>query len=1029
MIQKQLTMKKLYTYLLSFLLLIPSIGIGQIIISDPTFPTEDKPVTITFDASLGTAGLLDYTGDVYAHTGVITDQSTSTSDWKYAPTWGDNSEKYKLTSLGNNKWQLSITPDIREYYGVTSGEKILKMAFVFRSSDNSKEGKGDGGTDIFVDLSEGGLNVEFAKPVDNAIFGKNESVLITANSEASDNLELLIDGVSMTSTLSTQLNYSYTPNAAGNHQLIAVATASGEEARDTVNIVLREDTPTATKPAGIKDGINYIDDNTVTLSLYAPNKEYVFVIGDFNNWNYDNNYQMSKDGDYFWITLDNLTAGKEYIFQYVIDGNIKIADPYADKLLDPWNDQYISSTTYPNLIPYPADKTSEIASVFQTAQTNYTWSDAQFTPPLKEDLVVYELHVRDFTAAGDIKTVKDTLDYLERLGVNAIELMPFNEFEGNDSWGYNPSFYFAPDKAYGTKNDYKAFIDECHSRGIAVYMDMVLNHTYGQSPFLRMYFDGSKPTADNPWYNVTSNFENPDAQWGYDIDHTSTATQKLVDRINTYWMNEYHIDGFRFDFTKGFSNTPHSNSTDPWGGQYDQERIDILKRMSTAIWNVKSNAVVIFEHLSDNAEEKELAAHGIMLWGNANHEYCEASMGYSSDFNWYSWKERQWVGPNLVSYMESHDEERMMYRNLNFGASSSTYDITELNTALSRVEAAATLFFTVPGPKMVWQFEELGYDVSIDENGRVGKKPIHWEYQDDPNRKRLYEVFSALIKLKKEEVAFESEDFTLNTNTVLKRIEINHSDMDVRVIGNFDLKLRSIDPNFSKTGTWYDYFTGQAITVTDVNAFIDLKAGEYHIYTTKQLSIPDVKSAPVASNITISGTFREDETLTASYTFTDLNNDPEGSSIYKWYRADDANGTNETVISGADQLSYTLVRADRGNFIRFSVTPVAQTGELLQGDIVYSAYSEEITYSTGINDILNKELRLYPNPVRDILHLQNLKQVNKLQLFDLSGKAIIAVTMPNESADLNVNNLTTGTYILIFEMEDGSQLSKKIVKQ
>ncbi|WP_461631559.1 T9SS type A sorting domain-containing protein [Labilibaculum euxinus] len=258
----------------------------------------------------------------------------------------------------------------------------------------------------------------------------------------------------------------------------------------------------------------------------------------------------------------------------------------------------------------------------------------------------------------------------------------------------------------------------------------------------------------------------------------------------------------------------------------------------------------------------------------------------------------------------------------------------------------------------------LGYDVSIDENGRVGKKPIHWEYQDDPNRKRLYEVFSALIKLKKEEVAFESEDFTLNTNTVLKRIEINHSDMDVRVIGNFDLKLRSIDPNFSKTDTWYDYFTGQAITVTDVNAFIDLKAGEYHIYTTKQLSIPDVKSAPVASNIAVSGTFREDETLTASYTYTDLNNDPEGSSIYKWY-------------------------------------------------------------TTGINDILNKELRLYPNPVRDILHLQNLKQVNKLQLFDLSGKAIIAVTMPNESADLNVNNLTTGTYILIFEMEDGSQLSKK----
>jgi hypothetical protein len=413
-------MKKLYTYLLSFLLLIPSIGIGQIIISDPTFPTEDKSVTLIFDASLGTAGLLDYTGDVYAHTGVITDKSTSSSDWKYAPTWGDNNTKYKLTSLGNNKWQISITPNIRDYYGVPSGEKILKMAFVFRSADTTIEGKNDGGTDIFVDLSEGGLNVEFARPLDNSIFDKNASVLITANSSASDNLELFIDGASIASTTTTQLEFSYTPNAAGNYQLIAVATASGKEASDTVNIVLKEDTPIATKPSGLKDGINYIDNTSVSLLLYAPNKEYVFAIGDFNNWEFDNNYQMKKDGDYFWITLSNLTAGKEYIFQYVIDGTIKIADPYADKLLDPWNDKYISSTTYPNLIPYPTDKTSEIASVFQTAQTTYTWSDSQFTPPSKEDLVVYELHVRDFTAAGDIKTVKDTLDYLERLGVNVI---------------------------------------------------------------------------------------------------------------------------------------------------------------------------------------------------------------------------------------------------------------------------------------------------------------------------------------------------------------------------------------------------------------------------------------------------------------------------------------------------------------------------------------------------------------------------------------------------------------------------------
>lgn len=94
-----------------------------------------------FDAAQGTAGLKGYTGDVYAHTGVITDQSEKESDWRYASDWNVNVAKYKMTSLGNNKWELNITPDVRSYYGVPAGEKILKMAFVFRSSDGKRREK------------------------------------------------------------------------------------------------------------------------------------------------------------------------------------------------------------------------------------------------------------------------------------------------------------------------------------------------------------------------------------------------------------------------------------------------------------------------------------------------------------------------------------------------------------------------------------------------------------------------------------------------------------------------------------------------------------------------------------------------------------------------------------------------------------------------------------------------------------------------------------------------------------------------
>lgn len=1127
-------MKKLYTYLTFTFLLMSFISQAQIITTSPAFPTESDEVTITFDATLGTGGLKDYTGDVYAHTGVITDKSTSDTDWKYAPTWGDNSAKYKLTSLGNNKWELKITPSIREYYAVADGEKILKMAFVFRSSDNSKEGKGDGGTDIFADVSEGGLNVSFSAPANNKVIQKNEDLQVTVQSSASTNLSLFLDGVENETTTGTEISKIINTGVAGNHELVAVATDGSEEVRATVNFFVRDDVVNESMPANVVAGINYIDDTSVTLVLYAPQKEYVYAIGDFSDWKPDNMYQMKKDGDNFWVTINNLQAGKEYIFQYLIDGDIKIADPYADKISDPWNDKYITDETYPNLIGYPEGKTSEIASVFQTAQTAFSWTDNGFTMPKKEDLVVYELHVRDFTAAGNIKTVKDTLDYLERLGVNAIELMPFNEFEGNDSWGYNPSFYFAPDKAYGTKNDYKAFVNECHKRGIAVFMDMVLNHTYGQSPFLRMYFDGSKPAANNPWYNQEHNFENTAAHWGYDLNHEAQATKDLVDRINKYWMEEYHIDGFRFDFTKGFSNKKHSASSDPWGGQYDAARIANLKRMSTEIWNVKSDAVVIFEHLSDNQEEKELAAHGILLWGNANHDYSAATIGNGSDFNWTSWKSRSWDGPKLVSYMESHDEERMMYRNLNEGKSLDGYNVRSLNTALSRIETAAAFFLTIPGPKMIWQFGELGYDISINYNDRTGRKPVKWEYQDDPYRKKVYQVFSALAKIKKEEPAFESDNFNLITSQALKRIEINHADMDVRIIGNFDIKEGSISANFSKTGTWYDYFSGQELNVTDANANITLKPGEYHIYTTKQLTQPNVISAPVASNVSIAGTAKENETLNASYTYSDVNGDTEGASVYRWYRAEDTNGkneisisgatnktyqltgddrdkyirfsvtpvaltgellqgkkvyssysdqvislvnapvasnvtitgiftegetleakydysdpendaegtsifqwyrsddtqgTNESEISGATSLSYTLLNADGGKYIRFAVTPVAQTGELLTGNKAYSNYTDVIAFTTGIDDILEKELKLYPNPVKDILYLSNLKGVDQIKIYSLSGRMVRTIGTPNRSEEINLSNLASGMYLFIFEMEDGSRLTKKVIKK
>jgi hypothetical protein len=198
--------------------------------------------------------------------------------------------------------------------------------------------------------------------------------------------------------------------------------------------------------------------------------------------------------------------------------------------------------------------------------------------------------------------------------------------------------------------------------------------------------------------------------------------------------------------------------------------------------------------------------------------------------------------PALVGYMESHDEERLMYKNKTFGNSSGNYNIQLQATALARMQLAGAFFFLVPGPKMIWQFGELGYDYSIDYDCRVCNKPIRWDYYTG-KRLRLYQVWSALIELKTSEPAFRSGDFSLSVSGETKRIEINHANMDVRIIGNFDVVQQSVDPSFSSTGWWYSYFEGDSLEVTDVNGTLALEPGQFQIYTTKKLSKPEITAS------------------------------------------------------------------------------------------------------------------------------------------------------------------------------------------
>ncbi len=804
--------------------------------TDPGIPVSTKAVTITFN-SAEESKLGYFTGDLYAHTGLITSRSTSDTDWKYViESWGNNTTQPKLTNKGNGIYELIISPDLYSFYSVDREEEILKIALVFRSSDASQQTN-----NLYIDIYKDGLSIHIVEPKSNAIYALNKLTTFTANASEEAVLKLFLNETKLAESTGTSITTEYTFTESKIHWLIAEATTD-TTVRDSVKIFVRSDVINETLPNGYKKGINYTSDKSAALVLWAPLKEFVWVSGDFNNWEYNNNYLMKKDGDFFWLDITGLEAGKEYAFQYFIDGNIRIADPYAEKILDPWNDLYIPEVSYPNLKAYPEGKTEGIVAVLQTDQESYNWQVSDFQVPEKGKMVIYELLIRDFTAEHSYQSVIDNLDYLEDLNINVLELMPVNEFENNSSWGYNPSFYFAPDKFYGPKNKLKELIDQCHKRGIAVVMDMVLNHSYGQSPFVQMYMDNWQILPENPWYNEES--PNSTYSWGFDFNHEREVVQQLVDSVNSFWMKEYKVDGFRFDFTKGFTQTPG----DGWA--YDASRIATLKRMADEIWVRNPQALVILEHLADNREETELANHGMMLWGNMHGSYQNAAAGDTdnADLSGALYSERGWNQANLVSYAESHDEERIMYTIKNSGASNDDYNIKNQKTALDRIELNSLFNLLLPGPKMIWQFGERGYDLSINRcedgtisnNCRTASKPSYWQYLNNPDRIDLLRMMASLNALKQTYNEFSPDNFIHDLTGAGKWFISSKGSNHAVALGNFDIRNIDIDISFPVAGKYYEFFSGDSLEITSLDQSFNFEPGEYRLYSSRKYKDPDI---------------------------------------------------------------------------------------------------------------------------------------------------------------------------------------------
>ena len=687
---------------------------------------------------------------------------TKTQNWLnvIGGTWR-SANAPQLTQVGD-KWELEID-NLYEFYKVPANTEVTALAFVFHDGPGgSKEGKTASGGDIFIILGE-----------DNS----------------QSDIWAAVEGLTPT---------------------------------------------TKSRPSGVDQGIYYGDDGTsVTLCTYAASKtaaaKRVFLIGDMTGWKLDADHQLYQDGNYFWITLTGLEPGKEYRFQYAVeraDGVKKqISDLFSEKVLHP-DDKWEPKSADPTLIDYPLTGTDGgYVTVIQTQKPEFKWSDAtlNFKRPDKNNLVIYELWVYDFTPKRTIEGVRSRLDYLQQLGVNAIELMPICEFDGNYNWGYSPNHYFAPDRAYGSEKQIKTFIDECHQRGIAVILDMVLNHATGLNPMNKLYPYGTD-LAQNPWFNVTApHSDNVYEDW----NHGFAPAHSMFKRALQYWLKEYKVDGYRLDLSHGLCSDKANTSVDNILDYYDGMK------------SVSSDAYMILEHWGGNmgTERPKLINAGCLCWNNTTNAYCQTAMGWLKDGDSFSEANKD----GYVSYCESHDEERMQYKAKKWGNGDMQ---TNPSTRIGRVAENVVMNVLLNGSHMIWQFEEIGYDFSINcdvdhpdgdnESYRCNKKPRpeNKGYFSDADRIEAYAKCAQAIQLRTqimpEVFAGNPTESKLGSGVKVRSVQWGS---DVLVVANFDISTQVVT---LPSGTWYDYFEGGV----KANYTVSLQAGEVRIYTGKQVELP-----------------------------------------------------------------------------------------------------------------------------------------------------------------------------------------------
>jgi 1,4-alpha-glucan branching enzyme len=383
-------------------------------------------------------------------------------------------------------------------------------------------------------------------------------------------------------------------------------------------------------------------DNHLHFALHAPQQALVQLIGAWTGWRLaPQPLQSTLDGTYWWARvpvadiLQQLGSTDFHggLYKYLLDGVFERQDPAAD-----WVE---------NSAPESASRLVNHA--------HYQWQATDWRSPGWEYLILYQIHPKRFSQrfAGAglsplhqvAQEITDNAGYLRQLGVTAIQLMPVNEFAGEDSWGYGPAFYYAVESAYGGPDELKYLVDTCHKHGFAVLLDVVYNHA---------------GTSDNVlWTIAPKSFFDGDTMWGAMINFDHPQVIHFFEQNLRYLRREYRVDGFRLDhtYTIVHSHEPGFYVRTPGsGGGWE-----FLHKLRAALRGLDPGSILIAEHLPNEWPLTNYGGPMDSQWNDDFHDrMVDACKGWqvmgkladalksshTNSDNWYK----------VINYPESHDE-------------------------------------------------------------------------------------------------------------------------------------------------------------------------------------------------------------------------------------------------------------------------------------------------------------------------------------------------------------------------------------